>query len=121
VGLTRIETQVRGMEAVMSVSSVATPTVVVPTQLFAPSVPSTQAISMALTTAPVAAKEVTNAAVAMSPAAGNSLHGPVHAVSASAATSDATTPRAALMAGTVPPPADAGSDPNLDRQVDLYL
>jgi hypothetical protein len=108
------------MEAVMSVSSVATPTVVVPTQLFAPSVPSTQAVSIALTSAPVAAREVTSAAVALSPAAGNSLPGPVPAVSASAAGSDATSPRATLVAG--PSASDTpGEDPTLGRQVDLYL
>ena len=103
----------------MSVSSVAPPSVVVPSQLFAPSVPSTQAVAIALTAAPVAAKEVTSAAVAMSPTAGNSLQGPVHAVSASAATDDATTPRAALMAGTEP--ETPGTDPTLGQQVDLYL
>jgi hypothetical protein len=104
----------------MSVSSVATPTVVVPMQLFAPSVPSTQAISMALTSAPVAAKAVTSAAVAMSPTSGNTLQGPVHAVSASSALADATSPRAALMAGTEAS-AEPGSDPSLGRQVDVYL
>jgi hypothetical protein len=110
------------MEAVMSVSSVATRSVVIPTQLFAPSVPSAQAVAMALTTAPVAAKEATSAAVGVSPAAGNSLHGPVEAVGASAASGDATSPRAALLAGTqATPGAEPGAEPGLGAHVDLYL
>jgi hypothetical protein len=107
------------MEADMSVSSVATPNVVVPTQLFAPSVPSTQAVAMALTSAPLAAEAATSAAVAMTPAALNSLHGPVQGVTASVASSDATSPRAALMAGTTVTTPSA--DPSLGQRVDMYL
>ena len=102
----------------MSVTSVAAPTVVVPPQLFAPSVPSTQAIAMALTSTPVAAKEATSAAVAMAPSAGNALHA-VSAISASAASASATSPRASLLAGTAA--STPSDDPSLGRHVDLYL
>jgi hypothetical protein len=93
----------------MSVTTVPSPTVVIPTQFYAPSVPSTQAVALALIAAPVAASQVTHAGVAM----------PADQVAPGSASAHAAGVN--LMAGTGPVESPAPQHPALGRHVDMYL